>query len=439
MANWNCPAFECVARTMISILISVSLLFVVHRIVSHPLPKYPGPLLAKFTNLYAAYHAWKGDIHIDMWRCHLKYGDRVRYGPNRVLINNTLALHDIYGHSAHVKKSDSYKILALKAPNTLTMSDKVQHARRRRIISRAFSENSPRLFEPILISKINIFCLVLRSYLSCKEKYYHTMEESKFRYVIDAIQESNVRLGVIFQAPALTFGRMDRLPKFAASSSILTNFLRQLLTKRLQGDTQSIDIFSFLQQCRDPDTGEGLSPMELSTETATFIVAGRPSLLSASLTRLHFTLPTGSDTTATTMAAVSYYLCKSVDEIRLGPTLNSCVFLRACIDEALRFSPLGGASLWRQVQTGGMYVGNDFIPEGCEVGIGRSCVGKPLSLAQIMLTFARLLWEFDFRSKGCVECQERDDHTDGIQTEYTLKDHILGQGRGPETCFQPRF
>lgn len=36
--------------------------------------KYPGPLLAKLTNLYAAYHAWKGDIHLDIALCHKRYG-----------------------------------------------------------------------------------------------------------------------------------------------------------------------------------------------------------------------------------------------------------------------------------------------------------------------------------------------------------------------------
>lgn len=45
----------------------------------HPLAKYPGPFLAKFTTAYAAYHAWKGDLHIDMWRCHAKYGMKIQY------------------------------------------------------------------------------------------------------------------------------------------------------------------------------------------------------------------------------------------------------------------------------------------------------------------------------------------------------------------------
>jgi hypothetical protein len=47
------------------------------------------------------------------------------------------------------------------------------------------------------------------------------------------------------------------------------------MAKRL-GATKpaSKDIFSFLQDCKDPETGKDLTIAELSTETATFVVAG---------------------------------------------------------------------------------------------------------------------------------------------------------------------
>lgn len=49
--------------------------FLVSRLILHPLAKYPGPRIAALTDLYAAYHAWIGDIHEDMLRCHRRYGE----------------------------------------------------------------------------------------------------------------------------------------------------------------------------------------------------------------------------------------------------------------------------------------------------------------------------------------------------------------------------
>ena len=76
----------------------------------HPLARYPGPILAKVTDMYAAYHGFRGDIHVDIWKCHAKYGTShvlshdlpvanyeaegtfVRYGPNRVVMNSRESL-----------------------------------------------------------------------------------------------------------------------------------------------------------------------------------------------------------------------------------------------------------------------------------------------------------------------------------------------------------
>ena len=47
---------------------------IVYRVFFHPLAKYPGPFLAKITDAYQLYHAYKGDRHLEFWRMHEKYG-----------------------------------------------------------------------------------------------------------------------------------------------------------------------------------------------------------------------------------------------------------------------------------------------------------------------------------------------------------------------------
>lgn len=47
---------------------------ITYRIFFHPLAKYPGPLIAKVTDAYQLYYAWRGDRHLQFWRLHQKYG-----------------------------------------------------------------------------------------------------------------------------------------------------------------------------------------------------------------------------------------------------------------------------------------------------------------------------------------------------------------------------
>lgn len=58
----------------------------------------------------------------------------------------------------------------------------------------------------------------------------------------------------------------------------------------------------------------------------------------------------------------------SIDEIRSGPTLESCVYLSACINESMRLSPPTPRAPWREVKLGGIDVDNEYILEGYDVG-----------------------------------------------------------------------
>jgi cytochrome P450 len=217
---------------------------------------------------------------------------------------------------------------------------------------------------------------------------------------------------------------------------------------------------------------------------------------------------TGTDTTSTALASCLFYLChnarayeraaaevrnafSSTEEIRMGPKMNQCAYLRACIDESMRMSPSAAGTPWRESEAGGAFIDKQFIPEGIEVGtciysihhnpayypqpfsflperwlsdeahkvnqipglahaafnpfsIGpRSCIGKSLAYVELALALAHVLYSFDFRL-AVGELGEVGEGRDNAEygrhrvDEFQLQDHITSAKDGPYVEFRPR-
>ncbi|KAH8807260.1 cytochrome protein [Xylogone sp. PMI_703] len=496
----------------------------IYRLTLHPLAKYPGPLLAKVTNWYSVYYAFRGDIHIDMWRCHEKYGDVVRYAPNRLLVNNVNGIKDVYSHSSHVKKGLSYSVLppTPAAVSTISAVDKVVHGKKRRIISQGLSESAIKGFEPAITTRIRKFCSLMApendhqfegapgsagdwstprnmaalcNYLTFDimasiafGRDFELLDNPKNRYVMDAIFAVNKRASVYIQYPELAKYKLERLvsPSSVKTGQKFLNLARQLTEQRMQeSKSEHMDIFSLMVDARDPETGQGFSMSELWAEAKFLIVAG-------------------SDTTSTAIAAALFYITRdaaaqqkaaaevrnrfsSLEDIRHGPELSSCIYLRACVEEALRLSPPAGGSMWREVEENGIRVDGNFIPAGYEVGTSmyavhhrpdyypepfkfvperwlaeerssmdaarsayipfstgpRSCPGRGLAYMELMVTLGRLIWEYDMKVPdglaGTIgEGSPKEVYGRHRVGEFQLKDHLTGIKEGPMIQFRRR-
>ncbi|OQE74125.1 hypothetical protein PENNAL_c0084G11992 [Penicillium nalgiovense] len=485
-------------------LVAYGLAIIVYRIWFHPLAKFPGPVLAKVTNLYGGYYAWRGDLHLDMMRCHEKYGDIVRYAPNRVLFNSNTGLKEIYAFTKQVQKSAAYGAMVHRAPNTLTLIDKKQHGRKRRTIAQGFGDNALRGFEDTIMGLVRTFCDSLVQDTSAGEwsspqnmakwsnyltfdimssvifgESFDLIGSPENRHIVQSIEDSNVRTGVLLQAGELSTRRLDRklFPEAIAGRNIFIRFVNQLLKKRMSvKPLKRSDVFSFLLDAVDPETKQGFTPAEIGAESTTMIVAG-------------------SDTTSTAIASIFFYLCRYPDiyervktevravfpdpnDVSLGAGLTECVFLRACIDETLRMSPPASSSLWREVIQDGVMIDGHVIPRGYDVGtciyavhhnaeyypqpfeyrpdrwldepdkvqlarsaftpfsIGpRSCLGKGLALTELSLTMAYLLSKYDFRPAPGTEHVGGGSASQGPgrsrEGEYQLHDHVTAAKNGP--------
>lgn len=507
-----------------SILLTTCTAYIIYQLYLHPLAIYPGPLLGKLTPCYDVYHAYIGDKHLLFYHLHIKYGPIVRFSPNSLSINHPAALQRIYSHGANVKKSRFYECFraAPNAVSTLLATDRVQHARKRRVMGCAFSEAAMKGMEGYVLGLVEDFIGRVGEVVDCsgggeekeekgeegKEKWSKCLNMSQWcnwlvfdimgelvfgksfgtlgshipnRKAIFLLGRAARRNYVVAAMPALVSTGLekflpvlkglyrDRCQYLAFGKQQVVKVMERQQQEKQQkrsGDdnddnkillTKRKDIFSLLLTAQDPDTGDGIPLPELWMESNTLIVAG-------------------SDTTSTTLAATLHYLLHNPPtlhrlrteilatfstrhEIRMGPKMQSCSYLRAVIDETMRMTPAVGGNLPREVLPGGLEIPElgVYLPEGVDVGVPiyavqhhadyvvrpfvfdperwlhsssssgtgggegekeghhpqnrsslqevftpfsighRSCLGKPLVYMELSLALARLIFAFDMR------------------------------------------
>lgn len=383
---------------------------VVYRLYFHPLAKYPGPLLAKLTDLHSTYHAWKGDRHLEFWRCHETYGPVVRFGPNSLSFNTNTALKDIYGFKANVRKADFYSAFPASkdAYSTHSAIDRAMHARKRRVLSHAFSDVAIKSMEKHILAHIRQFCHNLgergvasfsdipekstdgkpwtsaknlsdqANYMTfdimgdlCFGKAFGMLERPDNRFAIDLIGNAAHRHLICGTYLPIHEYHLDKIlfRKIAGGRARYMQYSKAQAAERskMGMETDRKDFFYHLLKARDPETGEGFKPAELWGESNLLIIAG-------------------SDTTSTALAAAFFYLVHNpstlerltseiraafadVEAIHPGPVLSACHYLRACLDEAMRLSPSVGGLLPRQILPGGASVDGHALPAGTVVGV----------------------------------------------------------------------
>lgn len=279
--------------------------------------RYPGPFWAKLTNLYSVVHAIRGDRHEDLYRLHRRHGRIVRIGPDRVSILDVQALEPIYGFQANVQKSQWYQ--GFYDVSIFNAIDRKVHARKRRVMSQAFSSQALRGMEPLIISAIRDWCLALgdrhpqamrnretqSNGVSSGHEEAWSIPKDMVHWsacvIFDALGEIcfgstyntslstanhfffplmalNVRiLNICGQMPILRRLGIDKYMRMgtAANRKRQIAFSQQQLATRLGSNPNNRhDIVYYLQKARDPDTGEGYSQQELISEVTLLLGAG---------------------------------------------------------------------------------------------------------------------------------------------------------------------
>lgn len=247
------------------------------------------------------------------------------------------------------------------------------------------------------------------------------------------------------------------------------------------------DLFSYLLEAKDPETGRGYTEEELIAEAGILIVGGSGTT-ATSLTATIFYLLHNQEALETLRQEIHGHF-QDIEEIRMGARLTSCRFLFACFDEAMRLSPAIGAMLPREILSGGLTVDGQCFPAGvdigvpgysihhnekyypnafsfkpgrwlspnsspdpnltlarsafCPFGVGRtSCVGKYLAYQEMAISLARMVWLFDMRLKpGSTLGEGHEGLGEGRMRkgEFQLYDKFVSTHDGPLVQFRPRY
>ncbi|KAI1133339.1 cytochrome p450 benzoate 4-monooxygenase [Nemania abortiva] len=108
----------------------------------------PGPIVAKFSNIWMALGAQRGQKFAWVHAAHQKYGKVVRVGFNHVSIATGEGLRTVYAHGNGFLKDTYYEAFVSGVPGVFNVRDRDEHTRKRKIIAHAFSPGAVHDFEP---------------------------------------------------------------------------------------------------------------------------------------------------------------------------------------------------------------------------------------------------------------------------------------------------
>lgn len=109
------------------------------------LSKLPGTWHSKYTNIALRFHTLSGRRIFYVDELHRQYGGVVRISPTEVAVSDLAAVSQIHKIGGGFLKSDFYRnIIPNRPPGLFSMQDPHQHAVRRRLFARAFSNSNLR-------------------------------------------------------------------------------------------------------------------------------------------------------------------------------------------------------------------------------------------------------------------------------------------------------
>ncbi|KAE9408932.1 cytochrome P450 [Gymnopus androsaceus JB14] len=373
---------------------------------------YPGPLLAKLSDFWLGWVAFRGHRSEIIHELHRKLGPIVRIAPNHISIADPKAIKDIYAHRNGPLKSEFYDGFLSIVPGTFTTRSRKVHARKRKMLAQALTTESIAQFETIvqhhvcyLVDRLGALfedtdewfdCLAWMNYL-----IFDTIGDLVFgtpfgmlaagKDTAPVAQDLNATMALYGSGITTAFtefpaakiledrsahsAHMGVLPAHWRPVARLLPWYREknrrfqafnrltamAIAKRLAGSEDRDDLLNKIRTAKD-ENDLPLGREELTVEAATLLLGG-------------------THTTSTSLCAIIYSIAQNpqcqarlqreLDDTSLetADALDSLPYLNACINEGLRLYPAIGQGLPRVIPPGGLVACGVYFRAGTVVSV----------------------------------------------------------------------
>ncbi|KAK5238757.1 hypothetical protein LTR47_000500 [Exophiala xenobiotica] len=372
--------------------------YVVRQVFFHPLSDIPGPLPAKLTRWWQAYEVWSGHAEKTEIALHEKYGSLVRVAPNQVSISDPEAIKLIYGPNSRFPKTDMYAAWKHGYDNMFTYRNEKEHAKHRRAVGNAYAMSSVLDSEGYVDQCSDIFLQRLGEMAQAGQAVDlgHWLQ----MYAFDVVTELFYGKAFGLMEARQDFGWFELLEGVVQAVAIMgmipyvVSFYHMPLWQKIfpgvkEANEKQFKMISVAQERvaeRMKAKGGRRDMMEK------FIERHRESPDDMTVQWIEMeavvALFAGSDTTASALRSMFYYLLKNpatyqalrkeIDDMDAQRELSSKIsfaesnkmpYLLAVCKEAMRLNPSVGLGLPRYVPQGGREICGRFFPEGTRVAI----------------------------------------------------------------------
>lgn len=378
------------------------------------LRQIPGPWHASVSDFDRVRSCATGQQMTHHLRLHERYGPLVRIGPNHISFADTEIIPTVYSIGSKFYKSDFYSLFDIKAPGgqvptIFSVRDEERHKAIKRPVANAYSLSSLKELEPMNDDCSSIFLRKMGEYADGKNGgvvdmgvwvHWYAFDvissitfsnrlgfmetETDVNNIIAAIEGRLVYNSIVGQVPwlhkylfgnALVAWLASLVPAIAVlnSSRYIVSFAARQLQRYQDKEFNTVELKDMLDRFKRFKDGEQtMSDDELLSHATSNIFAG-------------------SDTTAASLRAIFYYLCRTPQaysklqaEIDNADNADSngafsdpvtfaeaqqLPYFQAVIKEALRMHPAVGLLLERVVPAGGAQLGGISLPQGTVVGM----------------------------------------------------------------------